>query len=226
MGGHDRTSERKRKGIDGFLLTGFTLFVGLIASFIATINISRDYLLDKFLLVCTIGFLTGSSLFFFAWAIRHNERERLERIAHESVPSFNLDEDYRAKHDVSDVVIFSISAFAFTLFALFSAHDKSLWALVLCSAFSLFSLAALYKALYFSVLFTDKVIAVELKPFIRYFESYGSVTAIHFVPGNPKVIFFDGKSVNLGRGLGDSQRIAAILQKRVDVTPEERWHLL
>jgi hypothetical protein len=75
-------------------------------------------------------------------------------------------------------------------------------------------------------LFTDKLIVVETKPFIKYEESYDSVTAIHFMPGNCKVIFSDGKSVNLGYGLGDSRRIAAILQEHVDVLPEERWHLL
>lgn len=65
-----------------------------------------------------------------------------------------------------------------------------------------------------------------MKPFISYSESYDSVTAIHLTPNNRKVMFADGKSVNLGYGLGDSRRIAAILEKHVDAVPEERWHLL
>jgi len=70
------------------------------------------------------------------------------------------------------------------------------------------------------------LIVVEMKPFIQYSESYDSVSAIHFMPGNRKIIFSDGRNLNLGYGLGDSRRIAAILQKHVDVVPEQRWHLL
>lgn len=54
----------------------------------------------------------------------------------------------------------------------------------------------------------------------KYSESYGSVTAMHAQPGNLRIQFTDGKNLNLPSGLGDSARIAAILEKHVKVWPD------
>ena len=226
MAGNALTSARRKKRIDVYLLTSIVSFVFLTISFIATLNTSPKQPLEKFFVVCTIAFSMVWGVFLFAWAIRHNKREALEKAAHTPRPSFNLSEDYKATHDVSDVVIFSILFVAFTLLAFFFAYGRSVWGLVLSVLFSIFSCVSLYRSLFFSVLFTHKLIVVEMKPFIQYSESYDSVSAIHFMPGNRKIIFSDGRNLNLGYGLGDSRRIAAILQKHVDVVPEQRWHLL
>ncbi|MBS1802657.1 MAG: hypothetical protein JST28_04790 [Acidobacteria bacterium] len=221
-----KTAAGKRNWVDGYALTAVVLFVCLIISFIACINTPPHESLDRFLLICTLGFFFSSSLFFVFWALRHNKREALGKLGHEHPPVFNLNEDYRAKHDVSDVILYAIMGGGM-LFVAVEIGPNGHWLMgSVCMAMALFGFVMLYKSLFFSVLFTDKLMVVALKPFISYSESYDSVTAIHFMPNNRKVIFADGKSVNLGYGFGDSRRIAAILKKRVDVLPEERWHWL
>ena len=176
--------------------------------------------------LCSAACVIGCSVFFVSWAIGHNTREELEKLAHTPAPVFNLNEDYRAKHDVSDVIIFSIFAVGSALVAFRLAADgRHLLGAVLLSAMAIFSLACLYRSLFFSVLFTEREIVVQMKPFMKYSESYDSVVGIHFMPGNLKVLFSNGKSVNLG-GLGDSRRITAILEKHVNVVPEQRVHWL
>lgn len=158
---HPIKSGRKRHGIDRYLLSSGILFVGLILSFAVTLHLPPTDKLDVFFLVCTLGCFIGSSSFFAAWALRHNARERLEKLAHEPLPVYNLETDYRATHDLSDAILFSIFAIFLTLAAFSLATEGiHLGMATLLAAMSTFLFGSLYKSLFFSVLFTDKLMVV------------------------------------------------------------------
>ncbi|HTM16288.1 MAG TPA: hypothetical protein VL135_05270 [Terracidiphilus sp.] len=218
MGRHRARSAKKTKvGIDGYLLASGILFVALVLSLTA-MQIASSSGAQKRVEVfawCSAVTVCTSGLFLMLWAVRHNQRERLEKLKDEAPPVFNLNEDYRARHDVSDVIIYAIMGGGLMFVASgIGLHGHWLMGSV-ALALSLFGLVMFYKSLFFSVLFTDKLIVVEMKPFIKYSETWEAVKAIYHMGISRKIVFSDGKSVVVGYGIGDSRRIAAILKKHV-----------
>jgi hypothetical protein len=135
------TSARKKKGIGGYLLASVILFLSLIISVGAmqiafnSGNQDRVPLFALLSAVCVIG----SSLFLLLWALRHNARERLENLEDEPRAVTNLNETYRATHDVSDVIIFLILAVVSALLAFrFAADGRHFWGVAMLSVMSLF----------------------------------------------------------------------------------------
>jgi hypothetical protein len=70
------------------------------------------------------------------------------------------------------------------------------------------------------VRFTSTQITVRIFPFGLYSESYSDVASLSAQPGNLQIRFGDGKSLNMWAGLGDAAKIAAILERRVEVLPK------
>ncbi len=77
-----------------------------------------------------------------------------------------------------------------------------------------------YRFSFTTVRFTSKQITVRLFPFNPYSESYDDVESLRAHPGNLRIRFADGRRLNLWAGLGDAAKIAAILQRRVEVLPQ------
>lgn len=211
------SAKKTKVGIDGYLLASGILFVGLVLSLTAMqmASSSADQKRVEVFALCSAVAVCGSGLFLMLWAVRHNQRERLEKLKHEAPPVFNLNEDYRARHDVSDVIIYAIMGGGLMFVAIgIALHGHRLMGTVALSL-SLFGLVMLYKSLFFSVLFTDMLVVVQMKPFVSYSEPWEAVKAIYQMGISRKIVFSDGKSVVVGYGIGDSRRIAAILKKHV-----------
>lgn len=211
-----------KRRIKGHVLVSAVLVVGLIISCIAmeAAFSSGDRQLTRLYAVCCAILCVASSLSIFLHAVRYVERKKLER-KRECVRVSNDDRDFIAKYSPKDRIVLSILTVSFALLMLFAyAHSGHYWFKILISGIFLFCAVAVYRYFFTTIWFTDKLILVEVKLFTKYSESYGSVTAMRAQPGNLRIQFADGKNLNLPSGLGDSARIAAILEKHVEIWPD------
>ena len=211
-----------RRPIKGHGLISGVLVVGLIISCIAmqAAFSSGDRQLAQLFAIFSVALCISSTLSIYLHAVRYVERRKLER-AQAHVRVLNSDRDYRATYSLKDRITFSILTVGSALFAYFAlVHHGQLWVTILISAMFLFCAVTLYRYLFTSVWFTDKLVVVEVKLITRYSEPYRSVTAMRAQPGNLRIEFSDRRTLNLPSGLGDLARITAILENHVESLPD------
>lgn len=204
--------------VSGVLVVGF--FISCIAMQSAFSSGNRH--LTRVFAVCCAILCVASSLSIFLHAVRYVERKKLER-KREYVSISNGDRDFIAKYSLRDRIVLSILTVSFALLMFFAyANSGHYWFKILISAIFLFCIVTVYRYFFTTVWFTDKLIVVEVRPFTKYSEPYESVTAMRAQTGNLRMQFADGKKLNLPSGLGDSARIASILEKRVEIWPDTK----
>jgi hypothetical protein len=130
-------------------------------------------------------------------------------------------EDYIATHCKKDKLTFlAMALVSGALMAFFLLYSKGLFAICLCAVIS--CLCAYWAYVFFvsSVRFSREQIQVTVPPFLNYSKYYGDIESLRTQRGNLKVRFAGGKILNLPSGLGNAEKIASILKKKVDIIPD------
>lgn len=211
---------RKRIGrhglVSGVLVVSF--FISC-AAMQAAFRSSDRQLTGVFAVCCGILCIC-STLSIFLQAVRYVERKRLKSSReYGGAPNAHL--EYCATYSLKNRVVFSLLTAVAASFAwLTYAQSEHNWEKVLISALLVFCAVTLYRYSFTKVWFTNKLIIAEVSLFTKRFESYETVTAMRAQRGNLRLEFEDGMKLNLPSGLGDSARIAAILEKHVEIWPE------
>ena len=204
-----------------FIVSG-VLVVGLIVSCIAmqaAFN-SGNRKLTVFYAVSSAILCIVSSLSVFLQAVRYVEHKKLKS-ERERVSILSDHCDYKAKYSLKDRIVFSfLTAGSILLCCFFYKHTGHYWLKIVISAILIFCLVTVYRYFFTTVWFTDKLIVVEVKLFTNYSESYKSVTALRTRLGKLLIQFADGRTLNLPSGLGNSVRIASIIEERVKIASE------
>lgn len=211
-----------RKAIKKHIIVSCVLVAGLCVSCIAmqmAYN-SGNRQLTRLYAVCSVILCIAGSLSVFIHAARYVERKYHENTrVHTDI--VNTNRDYRARYSLKSRITFFVLTVGSASFAAFTyAYSQHYLAKVLMSAILLFCIVTVYRYCFTTVWFTDRLIVVEVKLFAKYSESYKSVTAMHARPGNLQILFEDGRKLNLPSSLGDSDKIAAILEKHVEILPD------
>jgi hypothetical protein len=211
-----------RRPIKGHVIVSAVLVVGFIASCIGMQSAfnSGDRQLTRLCAVFCAVSCVASSLSIILPAVRYFERKKLEK--RQDLVSFgNGDQDFIAKYSHKDRIVLSILTASFALLIIFAyTHSGRYWFKILISGIFLFCIVTVYRYLFTTVLFTDKLIVAEVKPFKHFWESYESVVALRVQPGSLRIRFEDGRILDLPSSFGDSSRIMSILEKRVKVLPD------
>ena len=130
-------------------------------------------------------------------------------------------EDYIAEHCMKDKMTFlAMALVSGALMVFFLVYSKSLFAACLCAVIS--CLCAYWAYVFFvaSVRFSSERIQVRVPPILNYSKSYADIESLRMQRGNLKVRFAGGKTLNLPSGLGNAEKIASILKKKVDIIPD------
>jgi hypothetical protein len=197
-----------------FVLLGFASWQGLVWS---RAN-QHWHLVGLCVAGCAIASFCGPLSLLIPWQ-RFVERRRLEKLTQQPWPSDPV-LPYSASYSVRERVFFAgVTAF-FVLDAWLQFHRPGHeLGKVLISLLTLGSVAALYSRIFTTVRFTEESIAARVKPFPGWSEPYTAVTSMHAQRGNLRMKFKSGRKLNLALGLGHFATIAAILEKRVNISP-------
>jgi hypothetical protein len=149
------------------------------------------------------------------------ERKKRDRMR-AGTDTLNAHLDYSATFSRKDRIVFSLLTVASASFTCFTyAHSGHYWTKILISAILGFCVVTVYRLFSTAVRFTDRWIVVEVKWCFKYSEAYEAVSAIKVHASNLRIEFADGRTLNIPSSLGDLTRIASILEKRVNILPNQ-----
>ena len=180
---------------------------------------SNDRHLTRIFAIFSVMFCIGGGTVIMMQAVRHVEQRKREVSQHRQHVSLEAG-GYRATYPVRYRIAFSLMTALYgllTLFLLLQTHHLAVK--FISSSLLLFCVVTLYRFLFTTVCFTDKLIIVRLKFLTTFSESYEAVSAMHAQRGTLRIEFSDGRKVNLPSNLGDFAKITAILEKRVKMAP-------
>jgi len=129
--------------------------------------------------------------------------------------------EYVAKFSTQDRMVALLLVGAFILItAYLCTHPVPLYMRCVSVGMLAILLWIAYRFSFTTVLFTSNQITVRVFPFGPYSESYRDVASLSAHPGNLRIRFADGRSLNLWAGLSDAAKVTAILERRVEVQPK------
>jgi len=129
--------------------------------------------------------------------------------------------EYIARFSTQDRVVATLLVGTFILITTYLCiHPVPLYMRCLSVGMLAMLLWIAYRFSFTTVRFTNKQISVRMFPFGPYSESYSDIASLRVHPGNLRIRFADGRSLNLWAGLGDTAKIVTILESRVEVLPK------